>query len=659
MIKKIPLTLFTWVLIVNTSSATTYYVKSNGNNASNGQSWNLAFLTVSKALSIAVSGDEIWVATGTYKPTSVADREASFTIPSGVKLRGGFAGTEVTLAARAPLNTLSLSTTLSGDINTYIQDDNSFHIVTFKNASPTTLLEGFTITRAYGAAYGGGIYNEGNNGGASSPTISNCKIIANTATSGAGIYNNGGNGGNASAVLLNCIFEENTALIAGGGMYNDGTLLGVTNPSITNCLFKDNTAPSGGGMYNNAYNGEASPKVTSCIFYTNSALNQGGAVFNYGYVSGIARLGIPGARLSGLNGVSSPIITNSVFYGNTSMTGGALYNAGSSGVSSPILTNCTFQGNTSTGAGNAVYSTGSGGVANLAIRNCIVWGTGNGVNPISSSVDASTVISSSIVEGSTSTASGNISAIGVSATTLFINASQGDLRLKAGSPAINTGNNLRFAAGQTPDLSAITTDLTGSARIMSSTVDMGAYEFSGPLPVILAGIKANAEENRAITISWKTTDEVDFDRFEIERSDNPSGTFQYLGTVQSTGTGSVGDYNFTDNTVANQAGNHYYRLKMVDLDGSYTFSRYVSAKITAENALVLYPNPVREKINIRSKNDQTKTPIAIFAMNGQRVLTGVMEGNTSSFAVEHLPPGIYSFSVLDNTQGNARVFIKE
>jgi hypothetical protein len=659
MIRKTLLTLCTCVSIAHAATAAIYYVKPAGNNSFNGQSWNMAFLTVSKALSVAVSGDEIWVAAGTYKPTTGSDRDASFDIPSGVKLRGGFSGSEATLSARAVLNTQSLTTILSGDINTSGVDDNSYQIVTFKNAAPSTVIEGFTITGAYGSAGGGGIYNEGNNGGTSTPTISHCKITANSAISGAGIYNSGSSGGAASAVLMNSIFESNTALIAGGAVYNDGTLLGVANPSITNCQFKNNNAPSGGAMYNNAYNGEASPKVTSCIFQTNHAQNHGGAIFNYGYMSGAARIGLPGARISGLNGVSSPIITNSVFQGNTAMTGGALYNSGSEGNSSPVLTNCTFQGNTSTTGGSAMYSTGTGGVAVPVVTNCIVWGTGNGVNPISNAADASTTISFSIVEGSAATTSGNVSATGLSAAMLFVNAAQGNLKLQAGSQAINKGNNLRFAAGQTPDLSSITQDLAGNTRIMSSTIDMGAYELSGPLPVTLTSIKASTTENRTITITWQTISEVGFDRFEIERSDIPSGTFQYLGTVRSNWSENGGEYSFTDTTVTHKAGNHYYRIKMIDADETYAFSRYVSAKIVAENNLVLYPNPVREKIHIQSGHYQPNTPVAIYARNGQKVFSGVMEGRTFSLAVEHLPPGIYSFNVQDNKQGNTRVFVKE
>jgi len=68
------------------------------------------------ALSIAVSGQEIWVKAGTYKPTSGIDRSATFTLKNGVAIYGGFAGTENMLSQRDPVD--PDITTLSGDIGT-------------------------------------------------------------------------------------------------------------------------------------------------------------------------------------------------------------------------------------------------------------------------------------------------------------------------------------------------------------------------------------------------------------------------------------------------------------------------------------------------------------------------------------------------------------
>ena len=73
------------------------YVKSDASGKNDGSSWENAFTDLQSALG---SSDcpEIWVATGTYKPTSGTDRTASFVLKNGVAIYGGFAGTETDMS---------------------------------------------------------------------------------------------------------------------------------------------------------------------------------------------------------------------------------------------------------------------------------------------------------------------------------------------------------------------------------------------------------------------------------------------------------------------------------------------------------------------------------------------------------------------------------
>jgi len=90
------------------------------------------------ALTVAVSGYEIWAAVGTYKPTSdVNDRTATFQLKDGVALYGGFAGTETARSDRNPAARITiLSGDLNGNDNNTIEYDeptraeNSYHVVT-------------------------------------------------------------------------------------------------------------------------------------------------------------------------------------------------------------------------------------------------------------------------------------------------------------------------------------------------------------------------------------------------------------------------------------------------------------------------------------------------------------------------------------------------
>ncbi|NIP55437.1 MAG: hypothetical protein GWN94_24155, partial [Phycisphaerae bacterium] len=217
-----------------------------GNN--DGTSWTDAYTDLKDALSGASSGDEIWVAEGTYKPDDVNDdRSISFELTEGAGVYGGFAGTEV---SRQQRNWTVYTTILSGDIGTLNDmNDNSYHVV--KGAS-NAVFDGFWITRgnadgSYPDSLGGGMYN------CPASTVKNCIFSDNDAVAGGGIYNDDG------ASVINCVFSNNFASYYGGGVYNDGQ--GI---EVTNCTFSGNVATIEGGAMGSQY---GNPKVTNCIFW--------------------------------------------------------------------------------------------------------------------------------------------------------------------------------------------------------------------------------------------------------------------------------------------------------------------------------------------------------------------------------------------------------
>jgi predicted outer membrane repeat protein len=338
----------------------------SGNN--DGSSWEHAFTDLQVALELAEDGDELWVAAGTYKPTTGTDRDATFALMDGVAVYGGFTGDET---LRSQRNWTTNVTTLSGDIGTVADaSDNSHNVVT--GATGATL-DGFTVT-----------------GGASS-----------------GIYN-----ATASPTLENLVISGNSAgAYSGGGIANYGS-----SPTLTNVTISGNSAAYyGGGLFNR----DSSPTLTNVTISGNSAAHGGGGIYNQD--------------------------------------------------SSLILTNVTISGNSAGGTGGGIHNVFS----SPQIRNSILWGNSAPTAPESYNFNSTPTVTYSIVAGaSVYTGPGNSNA-----NPLFVTAvpaapsTGGNLRLGAGSPAINAGD----PADTTATL-GVTTDLAGNDRIFGGRVDMGAYE---------------------------------------------------------------------------------------------------------------------------------------------------------------------------------------
>ncbi len=229
----------------------------------NGRSWTTAYTDLQDALSVAGSGEEIWVAEGVYKPTDTLTRTATFALADGVSLHGGFAGNEV---YRSQRDWGAHPTILSGDIGTPNNSaDNVYHVVSANLAGGGTVLDGFIITggNADGSAAdgrGGGLYLA-----AGSPTLRNLAFIGNAAMDGGGMYLAG------SPSLTNVTFSGNTAVNQGGGIYNDSG-----SPTLINVTFSQNGADEGGGLYN----ASGAPTVSNSLFWGNTAAISGTQIYN-------------------------------------------------------------------------------------------------------------------------------------------------------------------------------------------------------------------------------------------------------------------------------------------------------------------------------------------------------------------------------------------
>ncbi|WP_373331102.1 DUF1565 domain-containing protein [Salmonirosea aquatica] len=147
------------LILASPSFATIRYVDdARPDNNGDGLSWGTAFKDLKLAISVAQAGDEIWVAQGTYKPTTnPAQNGASFSMKEGVAIYGGFTSGQANRNDRNP-DPATNNTLLSGDIDNDGLPTGNSRTVVYNNSSLTTaaILDGFTITHGNSNAASGG-----------------------------------------------------------------------------------------------------------------------------------------------------------------------------------------------------------------------------------------------------------------------------------------------------------------------------------------------------------------------------------------------------------------------------------------------------------------------------------------------------------------------
>jgi len=447
-------------------SGNVVYVNANATGANNGTSWADAFTDLQSALSgVCSSVTEIWVAQGTYKPTTGTDRNAAFVMINGVAIYGGFNGTEAQLSERDWVNNPTILSGNIGDAN--LATDNSTHVI-FNNNNGLTAsarLDGFTVRDGYAT-------------GASS--------------SGGGMFNNA-----VSPTVANCIFEQNFASFGGGAVYCNTS----STSSFTNCAFNSNTAIAGGAFTATGFGAAISLTFTDCSFDSNRGTNGGGAVNN----------GFSNTTGSSIMNFNNCKFTNNLCHNDATLGSGGAYQSQASGFDANF-TNCVMDGNRAMGTAddgggalmiyrgqvtlvnttiaNSVTATHGSVVslyypeASVSIKNCIFWNNSeaSGDDIFNNNNGIVNVEYSLFQEAACPTGVTCGDGMLYDTDPLFVSLLGGDLHLQPCSPAIDTAT----ATG------APVTDYDYNARVDARyaglLVDMGAFEYQSDIDVDNDGV---------------------------------------------------------------------------------------------------------------------------------------------------------------------------
>ncbi len=485
-----------------------------------GSTWGRAFDSLTDALAAASSGDQVWVAEGNYVPDSPAGRDATFNIPNGVQVYGGFEGDENSLAQRG--DPLDPPTTLNGG-------GSSYHVVTMLNAGAGTILDGFFVIRgladgATSRGVGGGVYADdsapklrnlvftqnhaSSRGGAVAlegtaaafAEVSHCVFEDNTSTTGAGISANvpvvidgcdlfncdatGGGGGvrldgEGVHTISDCEFRFNDS---GAGFPGGGVLVtmqsGDSFTSITGCLFRQNSGSQAGGV---AYRNFGDHEIRSCRFFSNTATGGAGAVF-----------------------FATEQANDDLLIENTLMTGNSISPSTGAGAVFDDSPGTLRVVNTTIAENDCPAGPGGGIVVNRGstiIDNSIIWGNDSPGLPNQDdsfwlSINGAITVNRSII-GSLGVGAPSPPGVGaIGSNPLFVDLDGADntpgtpddnARLQTFSPAIDRGNNLVVSPFVSLDIygdprfadNPAVADL-GVGDGVNEIIDLGAAEYQPP-----------------------------------------------------------------------------------------------------------------------------------------------------------------------------------
>ena len=197
-----------------------------------------------------------------------------------------------------------------------------------------------------------------------------------------------------------------------------------------------------------------------------------------------------------------------------------------------------------------------------------------------------------------------------------------------------------------------TTGFSGfGAGVVGTVLPIGLLNFEGQL------------KNNHVLLDWSTSSELNSKEFDVERSYD-ADNFIKAGTVTAAGNSSISrNYAFTDTD--NPEENNYYRLRMVDLDGKYQYSKIILINRPADKLFKVLNNPFTSYIDILLGKPVTgNTQIRLLDVAGKELLrtTKASTGfNTLhiDLSQKNISAGVYLLELIFNNEKHIERVVKQ
>ena len=181
---------------------------------------------------------------------------------------------------------------------------------------------------------------------------------------------------------------------------------------------------------------------------------------------------------------------------------------------------------------------------------------------------------------------------------------------------------------------------------------------AAPLPLNLLSFNASLLNCKA-ALNWITESEINSDRFEIERNEisNANGGWTKVGEVTAKGTLAKSTYKYFDESLDAASVKMFYRIKIIDKDGSFKYSEILSLFFNCKSTQVsIFPNPVRNgKVNVTLSGATGITQSVLTSAAGQQVLKATLVNGMNSINVSNIADGVYYLHIKEANGADKKV----
>ncbi len=153
-------------------------------------------------------------------------------------------------------------------------------------------------------------------------------------------------------------------------------------------------------------------------------------------------------------------------------------------------------------------------------------------------------------------------------------------------------------------------------------------------------------------MNWLTANEVNVNRFEVERSDDGQN-FETVGTILP----GINSYTFTDVDIFSSKSTVFYRLNSIDTDGRFGYSNIIRLNSNSLNQLTVFPNPVKNLVTISGL--QPNGTISLFTATGILIKKQIVTEQSITLDMSQQSKGIYLLEYIHNSEVSTVKIVKQ